>query len=386
MAALIINLDLGLALGFIGGIVAFFQGFRVYSKSRLLQDTPSTPIRSIPMGFVRVHGKAKSDQLVKSPVTHTPCCYYIVQIHKWEEFKYGGAYSSDAERGPRVGWMPHGAEADGVWFYLEDATGHVLVKPEGAKFDLDMTGTREVDSLAVSSLATSGGVSERELLAYVAHVGRTPMIPGVSIAGALQNMVDSMQEQQTQKGHMLQAEGPQSDPRIEEVRLAQIELAKIPIWDSKYGPMSVYINKMLERNRRLGLYAPLGRPQPSPPSTDAAAPVATSPAANPPLAADPPFSFNSPIASGRYRLIEQCILPDHEYDIIGTCEENRFAKDVNDRNLIRKGKNEPTFLISCLPGTQVNTLVQRGSMLFVYGGAIVAVFCLSLLLLRFGIL
>ena len=30
--------------------------------------------------------------------------------------------------------------------------------------------------------------------------------------------------------------------------------------------------------------------------------------------------------------------------------------------------------------------MQRGSMLFVYGGAIVAVFCLGLLLLRFGIL
>jgi len=59
---------------------------------------------------------------------------------------------------------------------------------------------------------------------------------------------------------------------------------------------------------------------------------------------------------------------------------------VNDRNLIRKGKNEPTFLISCLSGGQVNTLMQRGSMLMVYGGAIVAVFCLGLLLLRFGIL
>ena len=386
MATNIGNLDIGLVVGFFGGLWAFFQGFRAYSKSRLLQDTPETPIRSIAMGFVRIHGKAKSDQLVKSPVTHTPCCYYIVQIHKWEEFKDGRAYSSDEERGPRAGWMPHGAEADGVRFYLEDATGHVLVDPHGARYDLDMTGTREVDSLAASSLATSG-VSERELLAYVARVGQTPMMPGVSTAGALKKMLESMNEQQqTHMQQRLEAEGPQSDPRIEEVRLAQLELAKIPIWDSKYGPMSVRINKMQERNRRLGLYAPLGRPQPSPPSSDAAAPVATPPAANPPLAADPPFSFNSPIASGRYRLIEQCILPDHEYDIGGTCEENRFAKDVNDRNLIRKGKNEPTFLISCLSGGQVNTLMQRGSMLMVYGGAIVAVFCLGLLLLRFGIL
>ncbi|MGA2077582.1 MAG: hypothetical protein ABSH52_29180 [Terriglobia bacterium] len=83
MATNIGNLDIGLVVGFFGGLWAFFQGFRAYSKSRLLQDTPETPIRSIAMGFVRIHGKAKSDQLVKSPVTHTPCCYYIVQIHKW---------------------------------------------------------------------------------------------------------------------------------------------------------------------------------------------------------------------------------------------------------------------------------------------------------------
>ncbi len=58
------NLDIGLVVGFIGGIVAFFQGFRAYRVARVLQDTPETPIRSIAMGFVRIHGKAKSDQLV----------------------------------------------------------------------------------------------------------------------------------------------------------------------------------------------------------------------------------------------------------------------------------------------------------------------------------
>ena len=103
MATNISNLDIGLVVGFFGGIVAFFQGFRAYSKSRLLQDTPETPIRSIAMGFVRIHGKAKSDQLVTSPVTHTPCCYYAVEIVKWERIPdsrttfYGK--DEEAERG-----------------------------------------------------------------------------------------------------------------------------------------------------------------------------------------------------------------------------------------------------------------------------------------------
>jgi hypothetical protein len=281
--------------------------------------------------------------------------------------------------------MPHGADADGVWFYLEDATGHVLVDPHGAQYDLDMTGTREVDSLAASSLATSG-VSDQELLTYVAQVGLTPMIPGVGSSGALMMLRSMMEQQQTRQRQMLEADGPQSDSRIEEVRLAQLELATIPVWDSKYGPMSIRVNKMLERNGRLGLSGTVALPQPSPQSYDVAAPVPDPPAPNPPLAADAPFSSDRPIASGRYRLIEQCILPDHEYDISGTCEENRGAKDVNDCNLIRKGKNEPTYLISCLPGSHVNVMMQRGSQLLIFGGGMVAVFCLGLLLLRFGIL
>ena len=189
MATNIGNLDIGLVVGFFGGIVAFFQGFRAYSKARLLQDTPGTPIRSLAMGFVRVHGKAKSDQLVTSPVTHTPCCYYAVEIMKWERSPdsrttfYGK--DEDAERGA---WSHYGAEADGGWFYLEDSTGCVLVNPHGAQYQLEMTGMREVGGATASSFA-AGGVSDSELLAYVARVGLSPMIPGVqpglAMVGAL---------------------------------------------------------------------------------------------------------------------------------------------------------------------------------------------------------
>jgi len=177
MATPIGNLDIGLAVGFIGGIVAFFQGFRAYRVSRLLQDTPETPIRSIAMGFVRIHGKAKSDQLVTSPVTHTPCCYYAVEIMKWERStdSQTDSYGTGEERGT---WSHYGAEADGGWFYLEDATGRVLVDPHGAEYELETTGIRKVDCLTASSIATRGA-SDQELLAYVARVGLTPQIPGL---------------------------------------------------------------------------------------------------------------------------------------------------------------------------------------------------------------
>ena len=77
-------------------------------------------------------------------------------------------------------------------------------------------------------------------------------------------------------------------------------------------------------------------------------------------------------------------MPGHEYDVTGTCGENPLAKDANDRNLIRKGTNEPTFLISALARPQVNTMLQLRSYLMIFGGGMLAVLCLGLLLLRFG--
>ena len=63
-----------------------------------------------------------------------------------------------------------------------------------------------------------------------------------------------------------------------------------------------------------------------------------------------------------------------------------MAKDSSDRNLIRKGKNEPTFLISDRARADVTGMVHKGVLLMIYGGGMVAVFCLGLLLLRFGLL
>ncbi len=399
------NLDIGLVVGFFGGIVAFFQGFRAYSKSRLLQDTPETPIRSIAMGFVRIHGKAKSDRLVTSPVTHTPCCYYAVEILKWEirTDSQTTSYGAGEDRGT---WLHYGAAADGGWFYLEDATGRVLVNPHGAQYDLEMTGMREVGGATASSFAT-GGVSENELLAYVARVGLSPMIPGVhptlGMAGMglalskdgkrrtpdelMQGLLGpQLMQRRAQMQQAQEDEGPQSDPCIEEVRLAQIELGKYAFWDPKYEELRRRIVEMQARNKELGLSRTVALPQPTPLISDVATPVPDPPAPDPPFAGDSRFSFDSPLASGRYRMMECCILPDHEYDISGTCAENHVAKDENDRNVIRKGANEPTYLISALGRTDVNVMLQRGSQLLIFGGGIVAVFCLGLLLLRFGIL
>jgi hypothetical protein len=57
-------------------------------------------------------------------------------------------------------------------------------------------------------------------------------------------------------------------------------------------------------------------------------------------------STASGLRGGPYRVTEKCFLADSECVIVGTCAENPDAKSDEDRNIIRKGQNEKTFLIS----------------------------------------
>ena len=92
----------------------------------------------------------------------------------------------------------------------------------------------------------------------------------------------------------------------------------------------------------------------------------------------------SGLLSNSYRLTEFCILPDHWYDVTGTCTENPNAKDEHDRNLIVKGENEPTFLISWRNERDLEKTLRRRAALHVFGGAALSIGCLAIRLAKFG--
>jgi hypothetical protein len=373
------NLDFFLLMGFMGGIASFFRGFRNYRKYLLLQGTPGTPIRCIAMGLVRIHGKAASDHTVDSPISHSACCVYQVHIEKWKDEEDSGR------------WMHYGADTNGVSFYVEDRSGRVLVDPRGAEFDLESTAVREASS-APSSVAVSTSASNAELLAYVARVGPSDEMPGSRHNPELERAMlatHKFTRQPTTPDELFQQlvgpqvsrirqsfedEGPQSDPLLEELRLAQIDLYKHPFWSPEYATGANRVTELQARVRKAGLM----RATPAPPSNPAIPSSSRT-------AEDIVASIEGiPSAAGRFRLTECCILPDHEYDITGTCAENPLAKDVSQRSVIRKGTNEPTFLISGLTRQDVDTVQKIRSNFMILGGGMLAVFCLGILLLRFG--
>jgi hypothetical protein len=111
----------GFSSGTISGLLAacfFFGGFRLLRLNRLIQDTPTSKIRSIAMGCVEVHGKALRQYALFSPMTNIACIYYRLVRYK---------------RNAKNDWVVSSITSSGhVPFWIEDDTGRVSVDPAAA--------------------------------------------------------------------------------------------------------------------------------------------------------------------------------------------------------------------------------------------------------------
>lgn len=90
--------------------------------------------------------------------------------------------------------------------------------------------------------------------------------------------------------------------------------------------------------------------------------------------------------SNCYRFTERVIEPDQEYDVLGTCIENPRPNDESERNLITKGENNGTFLISSKSAEEMKSGMGWRSTGLVIGGAALTVFCAAFFMARHGLL
>jgi hypothetical protein len=280
--------NVALVVGFGAGLFWFFKGFRIYREYRVLADTPEIPIRSMAMGLVELHGKAMGQQTVASPVSKTPCFFYKVDIERWVREKNGGH------------WSPAATEAEGVRFYLEDATGKVLVDPHGAQYDLLQSAKRQTGwSVGASRGRLFGGSREASLPAG-------SWVPEIDLLEYVESVIST-----------------------------------------SHATSSIDAGSLLSGLGRGSLGLGMG-------------------------------------SEDRYRLTEYCILPEHWYDVTGTCVENPTPQDEHDRSMIVKGQNEPTFLISWRSEKEIKSTLRKRAALHVFGGAALSVGCLAILLFRLG--
>jgi hypothetical protein len=336
-----------LLLGTIVGLWSFFKGFRVMREYRVLADTPRIPIRSVPMGFVHIRGKAQGTQILASPVSHTPCCFYRVEVDEWRS------------QGKGHNWVRACVDYNGYRFYLADDTGKILVDAHAAEYDLPAASTREVSSHTQSSSA------DADLLHYVQYAQTHSMTDRVS------QFVDKR----------LAKAGPSADPQVQAKRealrdifagLSSVQRGGQPPIEAMErlmnasGPMS---DPEKEQRRQMML----DRLHLAAQASQSGLLAALMPEQRP--------------AEGRFRLREYLVLPDQEDGVDGSCLEcSDPASDNHDRTMIAKGTNEPTFLISAKTDVQVHRAFRNRALLMIFGGAALALACTAGLLLHFGML
>jgi hypothetical protein len=342
----------GLLVGMGAGVILFYKGFRRFREYKIVADTPRIPIRSMPMGLVHIRGRAMGDQLVPSPLTRTPCCFYKVVVERWKTEDRSGH------------WEQHFVDRDGIKFFLQDETGQVLIDSYSAEYDLPASAERVVGGSHLSAgaavsaapaLTTAGPASDIELLQYIERAGGRHYLQSAE--------------------HWMEKKGPLQDSGKEQIRQHVMQLMQAGLAFQQGGKLPVdLIRKMIESR------GPLPDPEHEA-GRQALLEYIRQTKSLPGNLGDLPSGHS--IAEGRYRLHEYLILPGQEYFVTGTCVENPESHDASDRNLIEQGGNEKTFLVSARPEQVAEKDIRNTSFKMILGGAGLTLVCLAGLLAHF---
>jgi len=97
------------------------RGFRLLREKNMIENVPSSPIRSVAMGLAEIKGQAPRDGVTPAPLSGTPCLYYRYLVEEERSRPKGGTE-----------WVTVDQGASNVPFHIEDPTGRILVNPDGA--------------------------------------------------------------------------------------------------------------------------------------------------------------------------------------------------------------------------------------------------------------
>jgi hypothetical protein len=78
-------------------------------------------------------------------------------------------------------------------------------------------------------------------------------------------------------------------------------------------------------------------------------------------------------AAHHYRFTEECLLADRDCTVMGTCVENPRPKDDHNRNLITRGENEKTFLITSLSEQKSEKGLRKQALVLILIGSFIII-------------
>ncbi len=103
-----------------------YYGFRFLRRSRIIEDTPTSKIRSAAQGYVELHGYAAlmEGPAIVAPLTGVPCTWFLYKV----EEKHA-PYADKARRE----WRSIEQGCSEHLFLLVDDTGKCVIDPENAE-------------------------------------------------------------------------------------------------------------------------------------------------------------------------------------------------------------------------------------------------------------
>ena len=116
-------------------VIAAVSGFGIFrnvKRARIIEDTPTSKIRSAVQGYVEIIGAGQyfSNKPVIAPLTLTECIWYSFEIEK-KEVRH-------TSKGTQTHWRTIESKTSPEYFKLIDDTGHCVVNPHGAEVHPDV--------------------------------------------------------------------------------------------------------------------------------------------------------------------------------------------------------------------------------------------------------
>lgn len=121
--------DYALWLGLAGGgaLCSAWASLAWLHKARLLEDTPTSKIRSAAQGYVELNGRTHllPGPPIVSPLTQTRCAWWRYRVEEYQRSGYGNRRRSH--------WRTLESACSDHLFMLDDGTGECVVDPHGAR-------------------------------------------------------------------------------------------------------------------------------------------------------------------------------------------------------------------------------------------------------------
>ena len=113
------------ALGF--SALSFIKAFKGLHRSRLLEDTPTSLVRSASQGYVEFEGTGRrlDGEPVIAPLTGAACTWWSYTIEERKTYR--------VNKTRHTHWQTINSGSSEALFELEDSSGRCIVDPEGAE-------------------------------------------------------------------------------------------------------------------------------------------------------------------------------------------------------------------------------------------------------------